>query len=172
MRICDFIKTINTKAKIINDVEANYYEFEKHRTYFGNNNKIYYIFDEKYICIFEVLLFRYSIKDFCRIEELENHLLSNSCKDFPIYGFVVSFIDNKNNEYLLRFYRATTMVKEVCISKCTNIFSFSELHNPYGYAKLIFRGNILKEAVYYLNGKIVDDFQFEIAKAVNKSFSV
>ena len=167
MRICDFIKTISKKAKIINDVEANYYEFKNFRTFQQSGYKVYYVFDEKFICIYDSICFIYEIRPFCRIEELENYLLTDGVKNFPSCNFSVKFLDKNNKQYIVKFYQVANLLKEISVMREVSILGLREFHNPYGYAKYVFNKNILKTTQHYLNGKSVDDFVFEVAKASN-----
>lgn len=149
----------------LNNTKDKYYlideSFEELRTY-SSYNKTYTIFDEKILLI--ISNEGAELVPFGTLEEISEHF-----EEVPNYrskNFSILVMDKNNNQYIMEYKGfSNSTVHHLYINGLLILGNKGcYLHNPYGYAEMIFHpdGGITK--AHFIDGKILDDFQFEVYK--------
>lgn len=151
-----FLNNIKDKYCLINK------NFKELRTY-SSCNKTYTIFDEKILLI--VSDNGAELVPFSTLEEI-----SECFEQIPNYrseNFSILVMDKNNNQYIMNYEGfSDSATYHLCINGRLILGNNGcYLHNPYGVAEIIFHpdGNITK--AHFINGKILDDLQFEVYKS-------
>lgn len=136
--------------------------FKELRTY-SSCNKTYTIFDEKILLI--ISNNGAELTPFGTLEEI-----SENFEQIPYYrseNFSILVMDKKNNQYIMNYEGfSDSATYHLCINGRLILGNNRcYLHNPYGYAEMIFHSDGSITKAHFINGKILDDLQFEVYKS-------
>ncbi len=151
-----FLNNIKDKYCLINE------NFKELRTY-SSCNKTYTIFDEKILLIISDN--RAELVPFGTLEEI-----SECFEQIPNYrseNFSILVKDKKNNQYMMNYEGfSDSATYHLCINGMLILGNKGcYLHNPYNYAEMIFHSDGSITKAHFINGKILDDLQFEVYKS-------
>lgn len=151
-----FLNSVKDKYHLIDE------SFKELRTY-SSCNKTYTIFDEKILLI--VSDSGAELVPFGTLEEI-----SKCFEQIPHYrseNFSILVTDKNNNQYVMNYEGfSDSATYHLCINGRLILGNNRcYLHNPYGYAEMIFHSDGSVTKAHFINGKILDDLQFEVYKS-------
>lgn len=151
-----FLNNVKDKHHLIDE------KFKELRTY-TSCNKTYTIFDEKILLI--VSNNGAELVPFGTLEEISEHF--EQIPNYRSENFSILIMDKKNNQYIMNYEGfSDSKIYHLCINGRLILGNNGcYLHNPYGYSEMIFHSDGSITKAHFINGKILDDLQFEVYKS-------